>query len=112
MARLLIENPALLVVRSDLMSAEKSVVRLGDELPRRPGRISCLNIPSIGLAKAGRAHSIARSQRQFRKDVTCNTFPSEAYDLDVAETFEKSLSDCERFPEVCHSSDWNMLQHR
>lgn len=80
MAKLLIENPALLV--------EWSTVRLGDELPRRPERISCLNILSIGLAKVGRAHSTARSQRQFRKDVTCNTFPSEAYDLDGAETFE------------------------
>lgn len=89
-AKLLIENPALLVEPSDLMSAEKfSAVRLGDELPRRPERISCLNILSIGLAKVGRAYSIARSQRQFRKDVTCNTFPSEAYDLDSAETFEK-----------------------
>ena len=72
------------------MSRRKvSVVRLGDEMPRRPERISCLNILSIGLAKVGRAHSIAPLQRQFRKDVTCNTFPSEAYDLQSAETFEK-----------------------
>jgi len=86
-AKSLIENPALHAERSALMSAEKSTVRLGDELPRRPERISSLNILSIGLAKVGRTHSIARLQRQFRKDVTCNTFPSEAYDLDSAETF-------------------------
>src|SRR4051794_3548595 len=60
-------------------------------LPRRPKRLLLFEHFFLEDSQSRSSSLKPLSLRKFQKDVTCNIFRSEAYDVNGAETFEKFI---------------------